>query len=73
MEQHGKFWNPNIDRFGRRARGIVGILLVLAGIGLGIWVRWWLGAIVFLSGAFALFEAARGWCFLRACGIKTRH
>jgi hypothetical protein len=22
--------------------------------------------------AFVLFEAARGWCFLRACGIKTR-
>jgi len=24
------------------------------------------------SGVFVLFEALRGWCVLRACGIKTR-
>ena len=23
-------------------------------------------------GVFALYEAARGWCLLRACGIKTK-
>jgi len=23
-------------------------------------------------GAFCLFEAARGWCMARACGVKTR-
>jgi hypothetical protein len=23
-------------------------------------------------GGFVLFEALRGWCALRACGIKTR-
>jgi len=25
-----------------------------------------------VSGGFVLFEALRGWCVLRACGIKTR-
>jgi hypothetical protein len=26
-----------------------------------------------LSGLFAGFEAAKGWCLLRACGIKTKY
>jgi hypothetical protein len=24
------------------------------------------------SGAFVLFESLRGWCALRACGIRTK-
>ena len=25
-----------------------------------------------MASTFAAFEAARGWCLLRACGLKTR-
>ena len=25
-----------------------------------------------VAGLFAIFEAVRGWCFLRACGIRTK-
>jgi hypothetical protein len=32
----------------------------------------WLGIVLFLGGAFCIFEALRGWCALRACGIKTK-
>ena len=46
--------------------------LVLAGIGLGILWIWWLGLIVAVAGAFMMYEGSRGWCFARACGIKTR-
>jgi hypothetical protein len=29
-------------------------------------------AVIFLvAGLFTLYEAAQGWCALRACGIKT--
>jgi len=31
-----------------------------------------LGVTLAAAGAFVLFEALRGWCALRACGIKTR-
>jgi uncharacterized membrane protein YedE/YeeE len=32
------------------------------------WAFW----LLMLAGLFALFEAVRGWCIVRACGIKTR-
>ena len=31
-----------------------------------------LSLVLLASGAFVLFEALRGWCALRACGIKTK-
>jgi hypothetical protein len=31
-----------------------------------------LSLLLLLSGLFVLFEAIRGWCVLRACGIRTR-
>ena len=31
-----------------------------------------IAAALALSGAFVLFEALRGWCAFRACGIKTK-
>jgi len=66
-----RFFLPNIDRNGRIARVIFGAVLivgslllattsVLAAIGLAV------------PGVFALYEARRGWCVMRACGIKTR-
>ena len=66
------FWKPNIDRRGRVLRLIPGIVLCLAGIALGIWVRWWLGLVACLGGTFMIYEASRSWCVVRACGIKTR-
>ena len=61
----------NLSHTGRLARGL-GALALLAGAGFGFSVSLWLGALLAASGIFVLFEALRGWCVLRACGIKTR-
>jgi hypothetical protein len=65
------FFRPNIKRQGRIARGVIGTLCLIAGIIL-VDVRLWLGLIFVVAGLFALFEALRGWCLARACGIKTK-
>ena len=66
-----KFFAPNITRAGRIARLVYGvIMLVAAAIAFPTW--WWLGVILLGFAVFAFFEAARGWCVLRACGIKTK-
>ena len=66
-----KFFSPNINRAGRMVRLVCGIVMVVAGV--IAWQKlWWLGVIFFGSAAFVLFEAARGWCLLRACGINTK-
>lgn len=31
-----------------------------------------LGILLIASAAFLLFEALRGWCALRACGVRTK-
>jgi hypothetical protein len=67
-----KFFNANIDRKGRIFRLLLGIALMVAGLLVFFSYSLWLGAILFISGVFGLFEAARGWCLMRACGIKTR-
>jgi len=66
-----KFFLTNIDRRGRLARAVLGAILVIVGVFLA-WVAWWACFILLVAGGFTLFEAARGWCLLRACGIKTR-
>ena len=50
----------------------LGALALLLGAGFGFFVSVWLGAVLAVSGVFVLFEAVRGWCVLRACGLKTR-
>ncbi|HEX5220886.1 MAG TPA: YgaP-like transmembrane domain [Verrucomicrobiae bacterium] len=66
-----RFFSPNIDSRGRLIRGVLGGLLVTGGI-----VAWdynlWLGIVLIVAGGFCLFEAVRGWCVMRACGIRTR-
>ena len=60
-----KLFAPNISGRGRVARAIWGLALIGVGIALFSSSRWacfLLGA----AGAFALFEAARGWCIMRA-------
>ena len=60
----------NIDKTGRIARGGLSIIFLLVA---GVLVPYAapLAGIFLLVGLFTLFEAARGWCAVRACGIKT--
>jgi len=67
----GRFFARNIDRRGRMVRAAWGLALIVAGLLLSARSRGICFASVAL-GAFALYEAARGWCLMRACGIKTR-
>ena len=63
--------SPNIDKKGRLVRGLAALALFL-GAGFGFAVSVWLGLMLLVPGAFVLFEALRGWCALRACGIRTK-
>ena len=65
------FFSPNIENKGRVLRG-VGALALIVGAGFGFTVSVWLGAALLASGLFVAFEALRGWCVMRACGIKTK-
>ena len=65
------FLAPNIERRGRAARAAIALALLV-----GAWVLRgdvpWLAVALLIAALFTLFEAARGWCALRACGMKTR-
>jgi hypothetical protein len=65
-----KFFSRNIDRAGRIVRAVLGALLVAGGGAVCFW-NIWAGVSLLGGGAFVLFEAFRGWCVMRACGIKT--
>jgi hypothetical protein len=67
----GRFFSKNIDWRGRLVRAVWGAVLIVAGVLLWERSRWACLALV-VFGVFALYEAARGWCVMRACGIKTR-
>ena len=66
-----KLFQPNIGRPGRIIRALIG--LTLLGLAVAAW-RWhWLASAgLAAGGGLCLFEAARGWCVARACGVKTR-
>ena len=65
------FFRPNIDSKGRLLRGI-GALAMGAGAAF-IWPHSRGAGIAFAaSSAFMAFEAVRGWCVARACGVKTK-
>lgn len=66
-----KLFPRNIDNKGRLMRGACALAL-LVGAGFGFAVSVWLGGALLGSGLFVGFEALRGWCALRACGIKTK-
>ena len=61
----------NIGNTGRLMRGL-GALALLIGAGFGFFVSVWMGVGLAVGGLFVLFEALRGWCVMRARGIKTR-
>ncbi len=62
----------NINRRGRVARLITGLICVVAGIAL-LWLKqWWIvGGLLVIAGGFQLFEAKQGWCVMRAMGFRT--
>jgi hypothetical protein len=66
-----KFLAPNIDAKGRKVRAVLGSLTLLAGVVVGFW-ELPVGLGLAGCGVFMLFEASRGWCVVRACGIKTK-
>ena len=66
-----RFLAPDITRSGRMLRLGLALGLVAAGVVL-LRPILWLAVGFFLLAAFTIFEALRGWCLLRACGIKTR-
>ncbi|MEJ0089483.1 MAG: YgaP-like transmembrane domain [Limisphaerales bacterium] len=66
-----RFFQPNIDSHGRLVRGGIAAALLIAG-GLTACFILWLGLAFVGIGIFTLFEAVRGWCIARACGIKTK-
>ena len=68
----------NIDQRGRKARlvsGVIvdlcGVALILAGVLMDSWGMLIAGILLSVTGSFMIFEGARGWCALRALGIKT--
>jgi hypothetical protein len=66
-----RFFSRNLDFRGRMARGVIGALCLIAGIVVVDYLLW-LGLVFVAAGLFAIFEAVRGWCIARACGIKTK-
>jgi hypothetical protein len=66
------FFAPNIERKGRIIRALIGLGLFIVAIVVGQSV-WWVGLLLGAGAAFTWFEAARGWCAARACGIKTKY
>ena len=70
----------NIGEKGRAVRmkgGVATILgavivsiLTLTGV-LGGAIGWFAAVSMFFGGAFAIFEARKGWCVIRAMGINT--
>lgn len=56
----------NIDQRGSRARLQVGVITDVVGVSLLV-----AGVALSVAGGFMIFEGARGWCALRAFGIKT--
>ena len=66
-----RFFQPNLKRQGRIARGVIGALCLVAGIIVAGDVSLW-GLILVVAGLFAIYEALSGWCLARACGVRTK-
>jgi hypothetical protein len=66
-----KFFAQNIDRRGRIARAIWGVVCIIIAVFL-VRYSWWAFGVMIAAGVFAFYEAFRGWCLMRACGIKTK-
>ena len=65
------FFKQNIGRIGRIVRAVWGILLLVAAWFTADWKPWLARMLVALA-VFTFIEAMRGWCIMRACGVKTK-
>jgi hypothetical protein len=65
------YFARNIETKGRVVRGLAALVLLLTAI-VSFQLSIFVGVILLVSGLFVLFEALRGWCALRACGVKTK-
>jgi hypothetical protein len=71
FQNHMPFLLPNIDTKGRVIRALGALILGIAAP--LTWPHSSVAAIALgASSAFMAFEAARGWCVARACGVKTK-
>lgn len=68
----------NIDDRGAKVRRVWGWINIVGGAvcaGLALWLGvWWLWIVAVAAiggGAFALYEAKKKWCVMRAMGVKT--
>ena len=66
-----RFLAPNLERKGRLVRGLMGLALLL-GAAFSLGASIWLTVLLAAAGGFVLFEAFRGWCVVRACGVRTK-
>jgi hypothetical protein len=66
-----RFFAANIGPAGRLVRGLMGLTLLVGAV-LSFQQSVWLAVLLAAAGVFGLFEALRGWCLMRACGIKTK-
>jgi hydrogenase/urease accessory protein HupE len=66
-----RFFSRNISFQGRMVRGVLGTILLIAGIIMADYELWICLTLVVI-GLFVVFEAVRGWCLARACGIRTK-
>ncbi len=64
-------FQPNLTASGRLIRGLGSIALFIGGA-FALRIHFTVSVVLFVGAAFLLFEALRGWCALRACGIRTR-
>lgn len=66
-----RFFSPNIGFHGRIFRGVIGTVMLIAGIIMADF-ELWICLLLVCLGLLAIFEAVRGWCLARACGLKTK-
>jgi hypothetical protein len=66
-----KFLAPNLQSEGRSARKGTALVFLVAAFVMVLFSRR-LSLLLGAAALFTFFEAMRGWCLLRACGIKTK-
>jgi membrane-bound ClpP family serine protease len=66
-----RYFTRNIETEGRIVRGLIGVVLLVTAI-VSFQFSASPGLLLMVAGLFVLFEALRGWCALRACGIRTK-
>jgi hypothetical protein len=66
-----RFLAPNLQTEGRSARKVTALVFLVAAV-VSVSFSRRLSLLLLAAALFTFFEAMRGWCVLRACGIKTK-